>query len=479
MSRSKTLRELLDRFLDEPRDQSQWSYVVDRALSQPRIAGDPGAIRRASSAFHSGATGADHVRSDLSKVAVGTLPEVWSGWAAADAATVAGVTASAAERSSVAFTRVSTTLDTLADDLEKAKAGYERGRWELNEAIRAAEYPDINRYEQVQTLIGEGLRGMLDAAMKAESAGDQAVVALGALAGQTRAGRMRNGALTAIDSLVLADANGRILTAAAAARADLALEAMSAADRARMDTLLSGCVSTQERAYLLKALANGHSIDDVVAFDNSIRAHATERSWLAEHLGTSSPGAFLLLNGNRIGQPDETTCGSTALMALRIDSDPIYALRLSVGEPPDETAGAVEQRMHIEAKNIHHETTSLAAGWWPEALGTPPGNMKDWANANVGFGGYQLEHNLVGAPDTAEMDAVVSSAQRGQPSILLIGDGPIPRHYVMVTGVSGDQVTVYDPSGGWLTTIPVADLRTGTVDALGFGHLFSVLRDHS
>ena len=69
--------------------------------------------------------------------------------------------------------------------------------------------------------------------------------------------------------------------------------------------------------------------------------------------------------------------------------------------------------MNVEAKNIHHDTTSLAAGWWPEALGTPPGNMKDWANANVGFGGFQLEHNLVGAPDAAEM---VSQREGHEPS---------------------------------------------------------------
>jgi hypothetical protein len=77
------------------------------------------------------------------------------------------------------------------------------------------------------------------------------------------------------------------------------------------------------------------------------------------------------------------------------------------------------------------------------------------------------------------MDAVVSAAQHGQPSILLIGDGAIPQHYVMVTGESADQVRVYDPGRGKTLTIPVADLRAGKIDALGFGHLFSVLRQHS
>jgi hypothetical protein len=482
LSRAQTLQELLNHFLEEPRDQSRWSYVVDRALSQPRISGEPAAIRRVGSVFQQGSAGADQVRTDLSTVAVKTLPAIWSGWAAADAVTVASVAASGADRTSITFSQVGSTLHKFASALEKAIARYEQGRWDLNEAIRAAEYPDTGRYEHVTTLIGDGLRAMLDGATQAESAARVTARSLGEDAERTRAGRMRNPALTAIDSLMLAEARddgGPILSPDAAARADMALDALSSADRARFDQLLSGCVSAEERAYLLKALSNRRSIDDIAAFDADIRANAANQAWLAKHLHTTLSGRFLELNEVRVRQPDETTCGSTALMALRIDSDPIYALSLSLGQPPDDSGEAVKQRLRAEAVAIHHHTTDLDAGWWPESLGTPPGNMKDWVNAHVGFGGYGLEHNVLGAPAAEEMDAVVRAAQHGQPSILLIGDGTIPRHYVMVTGESADEVSVYDPGPGTTKTIPVADLRAGKVDALGFGHLFSVLRQHS
>ena len=79
-------------------------------------------------------------------------------------------------------------------------------------------------------------------------------------------------------------------------------------------------------------------------------------------------------------QPDQTTCGSAALVMARVIADPAYAAYL-VNGPVDGTArqsGSIEDRFRTEALAMHRRTNRWldARGRpqlpWPQALGTLP-----------------------------------------------------------------------------------------------------------
>ena len=59
---------------------------------------------------------------------------------------------------------------------------------------------------------------------------------------------------------------------------------LNSQDRQQFDALLAGAKSSQERAYLLKALAAGHSVSEVEAFDALIHAQGDDPAWLAQRL---------------------------------------------------------------------------------------------------------------------------------------------------------------------------------------------------
>ncbi|GAA1478481.1 hypothetical protein GCM10009623_29270 [Nocardioides aestuarii] len=141
----------------------------------------------------------------------------------------------------------------------------------------------------------------------------------------------------------------------------------------------------------------------------------------------------------------------------RMLSDPAYDAWLRADRDP-------AARFADEALRTHRRTNRVLDGSgrvrlpWPRALGTTP-----WALARELGGAHHV--TLVVDREAAWQRLTDTDA----PSPLFVGSSWLPRHVVLVLGVTGDRLTAYEPSAGAEATVDRdafvgADLRLGGWD---------------
>jgi hypothetical protein len=252
------------------------------------------------------------------------------------------------------------------------------------------------------------------------------------------------------------------LTAAGERRAGL-----GDAERAAFTALLDESTSDLERAWLYKALAAGHGLDELESFARTIRGK--DAGWLDGHLSLIDRGGTgeQVRQGVDVRQYEDTTCGTTSLIVAHADADPLYALSL--------TGHDFAARFKAERDRVHDETNLL----WPEAFGTSPKGMAGYLNARSAVLGAAYGWRLVDDTNHREISAtmreVVTAADRGHPVPVLVG-GPVPRHYILVVGHSGGDVLIYEPTGGDTVRVAEPDFLTGNLrGTAGFAHVQAVV----
>ena len=67
---------------------------------------------------------------------------------------------------------------------------------------------------------------------------------------------------------------------------------------------------------------------------------------------------------------------------------------------------------------------------------------------------------------------VLAAVGEGRPVAVLIGR-VVPRHWVLLVGVSGDTLRCYEPSAGVARSVSVESLRRGRLTGLGFPRAFA------
>ncbi|HEY0471398.1 MAG TPA: hypothetical protein VGD34_07020 [Kribbella sp.] len=269
---------------------------------------------------------------------------------------------------------------------------------------------------------------------------------------------------------------GSILTSGQSDRAATQLAGLSSADRTRVDATLAAAASPEEREYVLKALAAGHSTDEVVKFAQTI--HGRKPRWLATHLSLidlSSPGD-LSYHGSPVDQVDNTTCGSASILVARAMADPLYALYLTTGnstDPAQASAAHFQARLTAEEQRIHSASNEI----WPQSLGTSPWGIASELNRYATTTGTQYGWHPVIATSTGSnptlLDAI-KAVENGHPVPVLIGDF-LPRHYVLMVGQVGTDLLFYDPSAAAIVQVKEQDFLRGDTTAIGFPHIEAVI----
>jgi uncharacterized protein YukE len=320
------------------------------------------------------------------------------------------------------------------------------------------------------------------------SAGEDFAAAMHDLAAQARGRELWStghspGGITPVDAIVLADAGGRyggdprILTAAMDARAAAALGAMADGERGRMMALLAGARSPEQRAYLVKALAAGYSVDEVGRFDQMIAAHGTDPGWLDQHLSPlqmdaiDSDGKTFNSFGRELWeQGTQPTCVAASTVVARAQVDPLYALQLTTGghpgDPAIDNAQAFEGRLRDEQTQVYDDGRS----WWQGLLGED--GMTDGQSAAVA--------NQEIAPHTGvRYDNVEVKDQQARAAMIQVveqaaDDGyPVPfvtqesgqGHQMLVIGHSGDRLQIYNP-WGYTYWVSEEEFVSGHVDGI-------------
>lgn len=166
-------------------------------------------------------------------------------------------------------------------------------------------------------------------------------------------------------------------------------------------------------------------------------------------------------------QPDQRSCGAAVLVAARVRAHPSYAAALS----SPERVRAEVLRVHEEAVGLH-SPTGVAQLPWPRALGTPP-----WAVAArlAALAGVEYEQEVIRFSGGAGFD-LLAGATTEHPAALYVGSSLLPRHVVLVTGVTDGRLEVFEPSGGVLIGLPRSGFAGGSLGAAGWSHSwFAVL----
>lgn len=165
------------------------------------------------------------------------------------------------------------------------------------------------------------------------------------------------------------------------------------------------------------------------------------------------------VRGRQSGQPDATTCGSSTLVMARMVNDPAYAMYIATGYDPTtgtqtqgSSASDVEDRFEQAALDMHDKTNGLTQNGqpqvpWPQAWGTTPGavvNEMNHGESGVDGTTYGMQYTDPGDRGST-YDDIAAANENGHAVPIFIGDDLSPRHVVLVTGSSGDELTIYDP----------------------------------
>ncbi|MGK5682214.1 hypothetical protein [Actinoplanes sp. URMC 104] len=265
------------------------------------------------------------------------------------------------------------------------------------------------------------------------------------------------------------------LSAAQTDRAAALRDRLSAVQRDRLDEVLAGALPAAQ-GYLAAAFAAGHPVAEIASFAATVAGRTPY--WLRSRLrpvDATRPGA-VQFRGNRIGQYDDTTCGSTAVLVARAYVDPLYALYLTTGGRPgtaEESDERFLRRLQEEEQRIHDETDVL----WPQIAGTPPWGLSERLNRDpVALGGRYRWRPALPVPgvDRAVLRQALTEANRGYPVPVLIGD-VVPRHYVLLLRHDDAGGWFYEPTTAEIVLVPPRDLDRRDFGRLGYPRLAGVI----
>ncbi|MFF4039632.1 peptidoglycan-binding protein [Streptomyces sp. NPDC001816] len=456
--------------------------AIDSALAVSAPVGDPATLETLGKQYRGQADNALAVSERVDKVARKGLPEVWVG----DTSVLAADAISAASRDAVQMSEAlrggGNALLNLADWLKVAQKGDGDGRAKLREARgmlggKDGFFDDWHEDDdeestrlKARSVASSGVQLVHQAAVTADDAARHAARELNKWAAEARAGKMKTDELSAVDRLMLADTSNvggdpelnEILTANDLERSGRAMEKLSPADRARMEKLLADASTPQEKAYLMKALAAGNSVDEIATFGGKI--HGKDEVWLREHLAPVSTNVDSTATSQenqdfkgKLWDQDGETCVPSSTVTARAIVDPVYALELTGGpDGTDDDPEHFRKRLTDEQLRMHEEGDGDNAGWWWDEH--PDGMDKDGqeeiSNKELSpHTGDHYETQPMGGEDDRRnvLPDIEKSVAEGKPVPINIErydeHGDRHGHSMMIIGQEGDRLQIYNPWG--------------------------------
>ena len=173
----------------------------------------------------------------------------------------------------------------------------------------------------------------------------------------------------------------------------------------------------------------------------------------------------LLVTFPPLRQPDNNTCGSCTLVALKMLRHPWYAeVILSSPDPV--------QAFHQAALGVLRKTNALLDSRgkpqlpWPARGGTRPAAMVRMLHSHEGYGDPTKRYrNVVISPKdpTAVFDQIVANLANGEPTPLYVGDHRWMQHIVLVIEADAQRLTAFNPAHGGLDYITRDDFARDSI----------------
>jgi hypothetical protein len=484
-------------------------------------AGDPDAVLAAAAKYAGTARTADAVEKSLTAVAGAKLPAVVVGVAAGTVTQAVTALAQGAAGVEEGARVAEEGLRRYAGELRAAKDEHAKGEAKMADGLR-----DLGHAVDTGGMLGvasslldlpgtlrrvqEALETILDGAKACLAAyehvdrelytlrrwlTDSAGYATLATAGTPPGFTVLDVAVISVQYLAADDPDRAVLDPAKLANLQARLGAMPPAERARLDAVLGRLSDPLARAIVLSAIASGASIEQAEFLAASIAGMSTDelRTTFSLDTDAASPsGTGAYVAGTPIDQTDTTTCGSTSLVVLMAQSDPLLALWLRTGQrppgynppwlahltPQEWAAASYDERLTLVEHAMKRATNDgqlLPGGSrfpWPGVIGTPPWGSADVLDGNLATTGTGYESVMIDDQDPRllrdTMTRAAAAANAGHPVPLYVGgdssdgiDATIPRHVVLITGYHRGVYTIYEPSSGASYTVPEQELLDG------------------
>jgi len=472
------------------------SLISDLTSVLREVPGDPDQIDTFATACRTMATALDTADIGLDS-ARNSVPAVWQGEAGVKAVAALKATQQMMELAAPSMRSAATLMEDYADEVRRLKGELEVHKQALAEVVSDLDSAlDVGRSLLATVVPMWDEDGLDDLARKAISAVSGAISVFEQLeeaedtlrrgmrdiTGKARAGVVASPHISPFDTVLLAaagitgpaDEDNGILSTAQLRRAGDLMDALSPQDRQALQAVLDRAGSEAERAYLLKALAAGHSVAEISAFADQIRGQP--EAWLREHLSLVDPGARgeVRFGGRLVEQFDGTTCGSTSILIARAMNDPLYAMTLTTDGNGNGLSGdEFYERLKAEEQRIHDSTNTL----WPPALGTTPwglsGELNEYEDSFGATYDWRIVDDTDGGSVNPALDDAVGAVDAGYTVPVLIGDS-YPAHYVLLVGHEGSNLIFYNPWGE-MTVVSEDDFRNGKMNAMGFDHVQAVV----
>ncbi|MFE4451546.1 peptidoglycan-binding protein [Streptomyces sp. NPDC056796] len=458
--------------------------LIDDALSVPRPGGDQGVLEGLARLYLGQVGSVGSVFDQVDRVGRKGLPEVWAGDTSVLAADAVNAAGRSATQMSEAFHGAAKVLLTLGDAIGAAQRKDEQGRGQLLEQKkmlggRDGFFDDLHENDEEEwdrknaAHFGSyAVDLMHEAVSEAQEATRVAARDLNKWAAEARAGKMGTSELTAVDKLMLADTGvagadpelNEILKPAELERASKRMDELDLDDEMAMERMLARSDNPQERAYLMKALAAGHSVADIGEFQDKI--HGKDADWMRRHLtpvvtasdsmddeglapnGSNNNTDHATFNGQRWvqgGDGSEGTCVASSTVTSRAMVDPMYALELTGGpDGQEEDPEAFKQRLVAEQHRLHTEGDGGEnwGGMGPEGQE----RINDTAVGSATGTDYQRQDLNSAADRRAVLTEVERSVAQGHPVPVDVS-GEKGAHAMTIIAQEGDMLQVYNPWG--------------------------------
>lgn len=469
--------------------------AIGQAISEviDPLPGNVDDLRSLAAAFSRAARDISPAGTELSDMARAKLPGTWQGDAQVSASQVVSDTSQLVAQLPPAFTYAASSIDAYANTLSQL----EKRRRDLVQQLHQAAHdgPDVSIFGIQVPLLPTAWSGWITAVRNLiygaielyndlQNAADTLAGEFADVQSQASVGIALNSGMPLTDAVVLASAqvNGSpLLSPAQLTKLAGMLKTMSPADRDRLDAALRGSGSQLAQAYVLKALAAGHSLRQVATFAAEIRGQPD--SWLTDHLSLASIPGELSYGGQPLVQMNQTECGTTSIVAARVLADPLFAYSLTTGAGGNALS---PQQFAARVTQVEQQTHDQTNTTWPQWAGTSPWGVASGMNSgpagNAGYGVHWVDDTDPRSASPALQQAI-SATDAGHPVVVLLAPtigamaGGTPLHYVLITGHSGSVLNVYDPETGSITQVPDSDFRNGTMTSIdpGAPHVNAVI----
>jgi hypothetical protein len=270
-----------------------------------------------------------------------------------------------------------------------------------------------------------------------------------------------------------------ILGSAQAARAKKRLAGMSKPDKQKYEALQAGTKVHEEKQFITKALAAGHSVAELETFAKKIAGK--DAKWMQDNLSLTGSST-----GEGVQQQWSHSCNATTVEAVRGELDPIYALKVhednpNLGQVDDSDATAKNPTLAADQKAM---LTSTYHGKASDDHSGVAANRDDgasgsgrWANDLLNkmsdVTGMTYDTKKIGSGATTEdaMKAIDRNTATGTPVPIVIGNAQDEfTHYVLVTASDKGppkQYSIHDPWSGKTLIRTEKQLKDGTLDIAG------------